>query len=76
MVLVSIASSVWMEGHQRLPRRLDRTHIEDVKDPVEIQVPGSNRLFIVLGMKESRDSVPSTLLEKLPLNLAHSPAIE
>ena len=46
-----------------------------MKNPIEIQLPGSNCLFIVLGMEESRDGIPSALLDDLPLNLAHSSAI-
>jgi len=47
-----------------------------MKDPVEIQPPAGNRLFIVLRVEMSRDYVPFTPLDYAPLNLGHSPAIE
>ena len=56
--------------------KTDRTYIEDVKDPIEVQLPGSDRLFVVLCVKESRDRISFTLLDDLPLNLADSPVIE
>ena len=54
----------------------DRTHVEDVKDPVEVQFPGPDRILIARRMDKSRDRVSLTLLDDLPLNLRHSPAIK
>ena len=54
----------------------DRTHVEDVKDPVEVQFPGPDRILIARRMDKSRDRVSLALLDDIPLNLRHSPAIK
>ena len=54
----------------------DGTHVEDVKDSVEVQFPGGDRFFIARRMDESRDRVPLALFDDLPLDLCHSPAIK
>jgi hypothetical protein len=36
--------------------RSDGTHVEDMKDPVEVQPPGGDRLFIILRVEKSRDA--------------------
>jgi hypothetical protein len=46
-----------------------------VKDPVEIQLPAGNLLFIVLRVEESRDRISSTLLDNLRLYLGNGSAI-
>ena len=58
---------------QRSSRRCDETHIKDVNSSVEVQPPGSNRLFIVLRMITSRDRIPFTPLDYVPLDLLRSP---
>ena len=52
------------------------THVEHMKDLVEFQPPGDNCHFIVLRVEISRDYVPFTPLDDVPLNLGHNPAIE
>ena len=47
-----------------------------MKDPIEVQPPGRDRLLIVLGVEESRDRISFTPLDDVPLDLGHSPAIE
>ena len=47
-----------------------------MKDPVEVQPPGGNCLFIILRVEMSRDYVPFTPLDDAPPNLGHGPAIE
>ena len=69
-------NSVWM-SHQRFPGSIsDWTYIEDVEDPIEVRLPGSDLLSIVLREEESRDHISSTLLDNLPLNLGHSSGVE
>ena len=63
-------------GGQPWPRRGDRTHVEDVEDPVEVQPPGGNRPLIVLRVKNSRDRILFTPLDDAHLDLGHSPTIE
>jgi len=60
----------------QLPYENDGTYVKDVKDPVEVQPPGGDRLFIGLGVEESRERVPFTPLDGLALNICHSPVIE
>jgi len=62
--------------YERSSNRTDRTHIEDVKDPVEVQLPGSNPFFIVLCTEESRGCISPTVLDDLSLNLGHGSGIE
>ena len=62
-------------GNQHRSPRSDGTHIEDEKDPVEVQPPGCDRLFIVLRVEKSRDRISFAPLDDIPLDLSHSPAI-
>ena len=47
-----------------------------MKDPVEIQPPCSDRLFIIFRMETSRDEISFTPLADVPQDLVHDPAIE
>ena len=58
---------------QQLSCRGDRTHVEDTKDPLEVQLPGGDRLSIVLRVVTSRDRVPPSPLGDVPLDLVHNP---
>jgi len=73
---VLIASSFWnrkvSDGHHPS----DRTHLEDLKDLVEVQPPGSNHLFVVIPVEKSRDRIPFTPLDELLVNIYHGPVIE
>ena len=40
-----------------------RKHIKDPKNLIEVQLPASNRLFVVLCMISSRDRIPFTPLD-------------
>ena len=60
------------EGQQS-PYRSDGTHVEDMKGPVEIQPPGGHRFLIFLRVIKSRDRIPFTLLDDVPLDRVHSP---
>ena len=53
--------------------RSDGTHVEDMKNPVEVQSPGGNRLFVVLRIITSRNCVPFASPDDISLNLVHSP---
>ena len=46
-----------------------------MKDPVEIQPPGRDRLFITLRVEHPGDPIPFTLLDDALLDLSHSPSI-
>ena len=47
-----------------------------MKDPIEVQPPGGNRFLIVFRVEKSRDRVPFTPLDDVPLDLGHGPVIE
>ena len=54
---------------------VNRTYVEDSKNPGEVQPPGGDCLLIVLR-EESRDCTPFPPLDNLFLDLRHSPAIQ
>ena len=47
-----------------------------MEDPVEVQPPAGNRLFIVLRVEMSGDYASFAPLDDTPLNLGHSPTFE
>ena len=59
-----------------MPSRIDATHIEDVKNPIEVLAPSRNRIFVGFHIGEPRDRSSFTLADNLPLDLGHSPVIE
>ena len=61
---------------QQLSRESDGTYIEDVKDPVELQLPARDRLFVGLRVEMSRDRTSFLPIDDVPVDLGHSPAIE
>jgi len=58
---------------QRQSCKGDGTHVKDTKNPVEVQLPGGDRLFVVLRVVTSRDRVPFSPLDDILLSLFHSP---
>ena len=52
------------------------THVEDVKDPSEVLPPTRNCVFVGLRMEGPGYRVSFTLVDDLPLDFGHSPAIE
>ena len=62
-------------GRQRKPNRFNRTYVEDLKDPVEFLPPGGDHILVVLCVEESRSCFSFSLLNGLPLDLGHSPAV-
>jgi len=58
---------------QRLSCRGDGTHVKDMKNSVEVQLPGDDRLFIVLRVVTSRDRVPFVSLDDMSLDLVFNP---
>ena len=40
----------------------DRTHVKDLENPVEVQPPGGDRLFVVPRVEPSGDCTPFTPL--------------
>ena len=65
-----------MRDYQQSLGRTDRTYTEDVENPIEIQLPVSNFLFVAPRVDESRGRISSSLLDDLSLNLGHSSMIQ
>jgi len=53
----------------------DRTHVKNLKNILEAQRPGSDRLFIFLRAETPIDHAPFIPLRELPPNICHGPAI-
>jgi len=54
----------------------DRTHVKNLKNILEAQLPGSDRLFIFLRTEAPTDHASFIPLRELPPNICHGPAIE
>lgn len=61
---------------QQGQRRGDVTHVKDMKDPVEVQPPGGDRVFIALCVENARNWVPLGVFDDLFLYLRHGPTIK
>jgi hypothetical protein len=75
-VFAFVASSLWNRKVSNGLHSSDRAHFEDLKNLVEVRPPGGDPLFITLRVETSRDHIPFTPLDELPLNIRHSPGIE
>ena len=61
---------------QRWPCMGNGTHVEDMKDPVEIHHPSDNHFPIILRMKESGDDIPPALFDYFCLDPRYGSAIK
>ena len=52
------------------------THVEDLKDPIQVRLPTRNLILVVFRAKKSRDTAPPTLFDDLLLYFRDGPAIE
>ena len=57
-------------------RRDCRTHFKHLKDSIEVRVPASNRVLIVLRVEKTGDRFSFPHFDDAPLDLGHGPAIE
>jgi len=60
---------------QQSPYEDDGTHVEDMKDPVEVQPPGRNLFLVVLCVEVSGNRISFALLGDPRLDLRNSPEI-
>ena len=51
-------------------------HVIGIKNPVQLQPPGNNCPCIIFHVKTSRNHTLFTLLDNIPLDFVHSPAIK
>jgi len=72
---VLIASSVYKRKVSSGHTGVNRTYVEELKNPGEVQPPGGDHLFIV-PQEESRDRISFPPPDDLPLDLHHSPAMQ
>ena len=63
-------------GSQQSPGTSERTDLKDVTDLIELQLPGSDRLFVIPRSELSGERVPLASLDDIPLDIGHHPAIE
>ena len=68
-----IASSFWERYVSTGVYRNDRTHVEDLKDLVEVQSPGDDLFTVVFCIQISRSHVSFFLLDDIPFDLCHNP---
>ena len=54
----------------------EQAHLEDVTNPIEIYLPGSNCLLLVLYAEGSGEYAPFTSLSDTPLDLFHGALIK
>ena len=53
----------------------DGTHVENMKEPIQIRFPPCYLVLVVLGMDKSRDRISFALLDDIPLNRRHSSVV-
>ena len=51
-------------------------NLKDVKDPIEIRPPGSDRDFILLRVEKARDRIWFVRFDDGPLDLRHGSVVE
>ena len=73
---VGVASAFWERKVSSCHYPSDGTHVEDLKNLVQVHPPGSNRLFIFLRIEMPRDRIPFSPLGDILLNICHDPAVE
>ena len=72
---MSLASVFWKREVSDGYYSGDRTHVKDLKNLVEVQLPGGNLFFVVLYTKTSRNRISISLLDDIPFDLSHNSEI-
>ena len=52
------------------------THVEDLKDPIQVRLPTRNLILVVPRVKKSGDAAPPTLFDDLILDFRDGTVIE
>ena len=55
---------------------MNRTHVEDVKDSVEVLIPCCDFVLVALGEDESSERVPFAQLGDISLDLGQGSAVK
>ena len=58
-----------------MPAGIGQTHIEEVKHPVKILLPGRDRIFVALNVECAGQYIPVVLLVDPSLDISHGPMI-
>ena len=53
-----------------------RTHVEDLKNLVEVQLPAGNLFLVVLCMETSTNRISISLLDNVPFDLSHNSGVK
>ena len=61
-----------VQSGRRGPHGNDETHVEDVKDPVEVRLPGDNLFLVVHCMEMLGNHISFALLDDLLIDHGHS----
>ena len=62
VAFVFVASSLWNSQVSTRLYSINRTHVKDLENPVEVQPPGGDLLSVVLRVESWGDSTPFTPL--------------
>ena len=73
---VFIGIALWEEEVSNGHHSRDRTHIKDLNNILEAQLPGSDRPFMFIRAETPIYHAPFIPLRELPPNICHGPAIE
>jgi len=72
---VSLASVFWKQEVSDRHCSGDGTHVEDLKNLVQVQLPGGNLFLVVLYTETSRNHISISLLDNIPFDLCHNPGV-
>jgi len=72
---VLIASVFWKQEVSNGRYSSDRTHVEDLKYLVEVQLPGGDLFLVGFCMQMSRNPISFSLLGDIPFDLRYSPGV-
>ena len=73
---VGVASAFWERKVSNCHYPSNGTHVEDLKNLVQVHPPSGNSLFVFLHVETPRDRIPFNPLEELLLNTCYDPAVE
>jgi len=73
---VVVVSAFWGREVSSGHHPSDGTHVEDLKNLLQVHPPGCNLLFVFLRVETPRNRIPSSPLDELVLDICHGTAIE
>ena len=72
---VVVGSAFWGRGVSNGHHPRDGTHVENLKNPLQVHPPGGNCLFVFLRVEMPRDCIPSSPLDDLLPNICHDSTV-